>query len=64
MGVYVCTYGLDFSESDNCCLSIWLGLPYDVASKASNLVSAVRKPSAGVSWQRPAVGRLISASKD
>ena len=36
-------------------VSIWLGLPYDVASKAS-------KPSAGASWQRLAVGRPISAS--
>ena len=62
MGVYVCTYGLDFFESDYCCLSIWLWLPYGVASVASNLVSAASRPSAGASWQRPAVGRLISAS--
>ena len=60
MAVYVCTYGLDFSEIVY--LSIWLGLPYGVASEASNLVSAASKPSAGASWQRPAVGRLISAS--
>ena len=62
MGVYVCTYGLDFSESEFCCLSMWLGLLFGVASEASNLVSAASKPSAGASWQRPAVGRLISAS--
>ena len=43
-------------------IHIWLWLPYGVASKASNLVSAANKPSAGASWQRPAIGRLISAS--
>ena len=53
MAVYVCTYGLDFSEIVY--LSIWLGLPYGVVSAAS-------KPSAGTSWQRLAVGRPISAS--
>ena len=33
------------------------------ASEASNLGSVANKHSAGASWQRPAVGQLISASK-
>ena len=35
------------------------GLPYGVACEVSNLVSKASKPSAGASWQRPAIGRSI-----
>ena len=35
---------------------------YGVASETSNLVSEASKPSAGASWQRPAIGRPTSAS--
>ena len=38
------------------------GLPYGIASEVSNLVSEASKPSAGASWQRPTIGRPISAS--
>ena len=33
-------------------------------SKVSNIASKASKPSAGASWQRPAIGRPTSASID
>ena len=58
--IYICMSVLMvWIFSDYFCLSAWF---YCVASVASNLVSKTSKPSAGASWQRPAVGRPISAS--